>query len=85
MAIQRRFPSFEHMYCCIWIRHEDEELRQISWSPTRSAGSTMESLMGKCITVINMMISIRSDWLSEWENFLCGISQCNMVLDDLNN
>lgn len=59
-VINAVFRPFEHMYCCIWIRHENEELPADQLiTPLVALGGTME-VCGKCITVINMMISIRA-------------------------
>ena len=72
------------MYCCIWIRHENEELPADQLiTPTRGTwwydGGLWEMYHRHQYDDIN-----QGDWLSEWENFYVGIGQCNMVLDDLN-
>ena len=54
-VINAVFRPFEHMYCCIWIRHENEELPA---DQLITPGGTMEDC-GKCIIVINMTILIK--------------------------
>ena len=83
-VINAVFRPFEHMYCCIWIRHENEELPADQLiTPTRGTwwydGGLWEMYHRHQYDDIN-----QGDWLSEWENFYVGIGQCNMVLDDLN-
>lgn len=82
-VINAVFRPFEHMYCCIWIRHENEELPADQFiTPTRGTwwydGGLWEMYHRHQYDDIN-----QGDWLSEWENFYVGIAQCNMVLDDL--
>ena len=74
-VINAVFRPFEHMYCCIWIRHENEELPADQLiTPTRGTwwydGGLWEMYHRHQYDDIN-----QGDWLSEWENFYVGIGQ----------
>lgn len=83
-VINAVFRPFEHMYCCIWMRQESEELPGDHLiTPTRGTwwydGGIWEDAHRHQWDDIT-----KGDWLTEYEQFYVGICQCNIVLDDLN-
>ena len=77
------FRPFEHMYCCIYIRHYSEEMPGDQMiTPTRGTwwydGGAWEQFHRHQYDDLS-----QSRWTGEWSNYYVGISQCNLVLDDL--
>lgn len=82
-VINAVFRPFEHLYCCTWIRHENEELPADQLiTPTRGTwwydGGLWEMYHYHKYDELN-----KGDWRAEWNNLYIGIAQCNVVLDDL--
>lgn len=82
-VINAVFRPFEHLYSSIYIRHQSEEyVGDQLITPTRGTwwydGGKWEKYHRHELDDIN-----QSDWTNEWAYYYQGISQCNLVLDDL--
>lgn len=86
-VINAVFRPFEYLYCCIWMRHENEELPADQLiTPTRGGSWWYDGGIWEMyhrhqyndITLTNV------NWSNEWGEFYIGIANCNFMLDELN-